>query len=41
MLYAVEEASREMNTSARALHRRQNSLPVLADTDELVFVPFQ
>lgn len=30
-LYAVEEASREMDTDARALHRRQNSVPILED----------
>jgi len=31
MLYAVEETSREMDTDARELHRRQNSLPILAE----------
>ena len=31
MLYAVEETSREMDTDARELHRRQHSLPILAE----------
>lgn len=30
-LYAAEEASRQMEDAARALHRQQNSVPVLAD----------
>ncbi len=33
-LYAVEEAARTMEDAARALHRQQNSVPILADMHE-------
>ncbi len=33
-LYAVEEQSREMDQSARMLHRQQHSLPILAEMHE-------
>jgi len=33
-LYAVEEASREMNHATRAQHRQQNSAPMLTDMHE-------
>ena len=33
-LYAVEEAARAMDHDARAAHRRQHSLPILADMHE-------
>jgi hypothetical protein len=41
MLYAVEEASRDNEYGCPCAASSAKQLPVLADTDELVFVPFQ